>query len=562
MDPHCREGHLPSSDLGNLDASGARVNGTGLPWLDYRRARRIHSGMKFTARHSGPMVAAMLAACQPAPEAMVGSTFVNVRIIDGSGSPAMMGSVRIAGDTIVALGDVAPVAGDSIIDGRGLVLAPGFIDTHSHHASGLAAEPDARPVVSQGITTIVAGQDGWHPMPLASSLDSLSAAPVAVNVAFYAGHGALRSAVMGTDFKRVATAPEVDSMASLLRTELSAGALGLSSGLEYDPGIYSSRAEVLALARVAASVGGRYISHIRSEDRFFWDAIDEIITIGRDAKLPVQISHLKLGMLPLWGRTDRLFTVLNAARASGVDITADVYPYPYWQSTLTVLFPKRDFSNRSEAQKILTEIATPDGLLIGAFAANPAYRGKTVAELSALRHEDPASTLMGLIAEAQAWEKTNPGSDDNSESVVATSMSEADIEALFSWPHTNVSSDGSMQGAHPRGYGAFPRVLSKYVRDGKLMTLEAAVHRMTALSAAHMGILRRGTIAPGAFADLVLFDPTTVMDHATPASPHLVSTGIAGVWVNGRAVWRNERSTGVHPGRVLRRGATPSSSGR
>jgi N-acyl-D-amino-acid deacylase len=506
------------------------------------------------------LAAAALTGCQPTPHAAAGVTFVNVQIVDGTGAPALLGNVRIADDTIVALGKIEPVAGDSIIDGRGLTLAPGFIDTHSHHASGLFAHPDARPVVSQGITTIVAGQDGWHPIPLAKTLDSLAATPGAVNVAFYAGHGAIRSAVLGDDFKRVATTSEVDSMASLLRTEMAAGALGLSSGLEYDPGIYSSRAEVLALAREAASVGGRYISHIRSEDRFFWDAIDEIVAIGREAKLPVQISHLKLGMIPLWGRTDSLFTLLNAARASGVDITADVYPYPYWQSTLTVLFPKRDFSNRQEAQKILREIAKPEGLLIGAFAANTAYRGKTVAEIAVLRGEEPASTLMGLIAEALAWEKANPSSTENSESVVATSMSEPDIERLLAWPHTNVSSDGEMDGPHPRGYGAFPRVLSKYVRGRKIMSLEAAIHSMTGRAAAHMGLTRRGTIAPGAYADLVLFDPATVEDHATPAAPHLVSTGIAGVWVNGRAVWRGERTTGLHPGRVLRRGTTQSQS--
>jgi N-acyl-D-amino-acid deacylase len=530
--------------------------------LDDRHATWILCGMNLHPRHAIAALAGLAAACTPAPPPVVGTTFVNVRLVDGTGAPSRPGNLRIVADTIVAVGDAPPVPGDSIIDGRGLVLAPGFIDTHSHHASGLRSDPDARPVVSQGITTIVAGQDGWHPIPLAKSMDSLAAAPGAVNVAFYLGHGAIRSAVMGKDFRRIATNRERDSMATLLRAELASGALGLSTGLEYDPGIYSDRAEVLALARVTASAGGRYISHIRSEDRFFWDAIDEIIAIGREARLPVQISHLKLGMIPLWGLTDSLFTVLDAARHSGVDITADVYPYPYWQSTLTVLFPKRDFDNRTEARKILREIAKPEGLLIGAFAANPSYSGKTVAQLAVLRREDPASTLMGLIAEAQAWEKANPTSDDNAESVVATSMSESDVGKLFIWPHANVSSDGSMNGSHPRGYGAFARVLAKYVREQKILTLEDAIHRMTALAAAHMGIARRGTLAPGAFADLVLLDPATVTDHATPASPHLVSTGIEGVWVNGSAVWRNARPTGSHPGRIIRRAATPLPSAR
>lgn len=502
------------------------------------------------------VAAALLAACTAAPAAgPAGTTFTNVRIIDGTGTPARTGSVRIVGDTIAAVGTADPAPGDSIVDGHGMVLAPGFIDTHSHHASGLRAAPDAVPVVSQGITTIVAGQDGGHPMPLAAAIDSMSRAPAAVNVAWYAGHGTIRDAVLGKDFTRRATKAEVDSMAAILTRELDAGALGLSTGLEYDPGIYSDRAEVLALARVTAAAGGRYISHVRSEDRDFWDAIDEIITIGREARLPVQISHLKLAMVPMWGRTDTLFALLDSARARGIDITADVYPYTFWHSTLTVLFPKRDFSNRAEAEKILREIAKPEGLRLGSFAANPSYAGKTVAQLAVLRKEDPASTLMGLIAEAAAWEKANPDSDESSESVDATSMAESDIGKLFAWPHTNVSSDGSMNGSHPRGYGAFPRVLSEYVRVQKVLTLEEAIHRMTALAAAHVGLTRRGTITPGAYADLVLFDPETVTDHATATEPHLVSTGIAGVWVNGRAVWRGSAATGAHPGRVLTRGA-------
>ena len=482
-----------------------------------------------------------------------GTTFRNVRIVDGTGAPARSGSVRIVADTIVAVGEVSAVPGDSIVEGNGLVLAPGFIDTHSHHSRGLLQNPDALAAVSQGITTIIAGQDGGQPFPLAATMDSLTRAPTALNVAYYAGHNTIRAAVMGSDFKRVATGAEVDSMASLLRRELTSGALGLSSGLEYDPGIYSNRAEVLALARVAATAKSRYISHIRSEDRYFWDAIDEIITIGREAKLPVQISHMKLAMVPLWGRTDSLFALLDSVRAHGVEISADVYPYTYWQSTLTVLFPKRNFSDRAEAEKILREIAKPDGLLIGDFDANPSYRGKTVAELSVLRKESPASTLMGLIAEAQAWEKAHNLEPESSESVVATSMAEADIGKLYAWPHTNVSSDGALDGAHPRGYGSFPRVLSEYVRTKKVLTLEDAVRKMTSLSAAHVGLVHRGTITPGACADLVLVDPAPVADRATPAAPHLVSTGIEGVWVNGRVVYRAGKTTGVHSGRVLRR---------
>ncbi len=487
------------------------------------------------------------------PAGPAGTTITNVRIIDGSGGPERSGAVRIVGDSIVAVGEVTPARGDSIVDGGGLVLAPGFIDTHSHHDWGLDRTPDALAAVSQGITTIIAGQDGGHPMPVAAAMDSLTRNPPALNVAFYAGHGTIRSAVMGDDFKRPARAEEVDSMRRLLERELAAGALGLSTGLEYDPGINSDRSEVMALAKVAAAAGGRYISHIRSEDRWFFEAIDEIIAIGREAKLPVQISHLKLAMISLWGRTDSLFRVLEAARASGVDITADVYPYTYWQSTLQVLFPKRDFDNRAEADKVLREIAKPDGLLIGDYLPNRAYAGKTVAEIAVLRSEDPASTLMGLIRESIAWEKANPDSG-GSESVVATSMDDADVARLLAWEHTNVCSDGTLDGAHPRGFGAFPRVLGRFVREGKVMSLESAVARMTSLAAKHMGLARRGMIASGHHADLVLFDPATVIDRATPAEPHLVSTGIVRVWVNGQTVWQDGRTQANRPGRVIRRG--------
>ena len=503
---------------------------------------------------------AVLAACGGAAPGPAGTIITNVSIVDGTGAPARAGAVRVVGDSIVAVGaDVAPAAGDSVVDGGGLTLAPGFIDTHSHHDNGLLQARDARAAVSQGITTIVAGQDGGSPFPLAATLDSLAATPPAVNVAFYVGHGTLREHVLGPGFRREATPAEVDSMRTLLARELDAGALGLSTGLEYDPGIYSARDEVLQLAKVTASRGGRYISHVRSEDRWFWPAIEELLAIGREARLPVQVSHVKLAMIPLWGQADSLRRVLDRARAEGIDVTADIYPYPYWQSTLTVLFPRRDFGNRAEAETILREIAKPEGLLLGSYAPEPSYAGKTVAEIAALRREPPAVTLMTLIRDAEAMRAGKARPAENGvvsgpvESVVATSMDEADIARLLAWEHTNVCSDGLLDGAHPRGFGAFPRVLARYVREQRVLTLEQAIRKMTALSAAHMGLRRRGTIAPGMHADLVLLDPATVGDRATTREPQLVSTGIARVWVNGRTVWRDGAVSGALPGAVLKR---------
>jgi N-acyl-D-amino-acid deacylase len=505
------------------------------------------------------LAASLLAACAPAPSSTpsaaiepMGTVVTNALIVDGSGSAPVRGAVRIVGGRIAEVGGIAPRPGDRVIDAGGLALAPGFIDTHSHHDRGLADRRDATGAVSQGITTIVVGQDGGSRIPLAESFGGLEAAPVAVNVASYVGHGSVRSRVMGDDFRRAATDAEVERMRAIVRAEMAAGALGLSTGLEYDPGIYSARSEVIALAREAAAVGGRYISHMRSEDRHFWAALDELIAIGRETGMPVQVSHTKLAQRSLWGLGDSLVRVLDRARADGVKVTADIYPYTYWQSTLTVLFPERNFADRAEAEYVLREVAAPEGLLLGDYGPEPGYAGKTVAEIAVLRGTDPATTLMDLIRLSL---EADAAGRDGDESVVGTSMDEADIERIMKWPHANICSDGSLSGAHPRGYGAYTRVLGVYVRERGVLTLAEAVRKMTSLAAEHVGLEGRGRIAPGHAADLVLFDPATVRDVATPAAPHELSQGIRTVWVNGEAVWEDGRPTGRYPGRVLRRGA-------
>ena len=498
----------------------------------------------------------VLAACSSnrAPDlsgsGVSGTVITNALVIDGSGSPGRRMSVRVVGDRIAAVGEFQPRAGENVVDAGGLVLAPGFIDTHTHADGGLDDRPDALAVVSQGITTVIGGQDGGSPIPLSSYFAAFEKQPAAVNVGMYVGHGSVRDSVMGDDFQRAATAAEVARMSAIIDSEMRAGALGLSTGLEYDPGIYSDRGEIIALAKTSARHGGRYISHIRSEDFAFWQAIDEIIAVGREAKVPVQISHAKLAMRSLWGKADSLVRLLDAARASGVDITADIYPYLYWHSTLTVLFPKRDFENRAAAEFALTETSTPAGLLLGRYEPNPAYAGKTVAEISKLRGTDSVTTLIDLIRDAEAMRKTTGRS---TQSVIGTSMVEPDVERIMRWPHTNLSTDGSPTGPHPRGYGAFPRFLGVYVRERKVMSLEEAVRRMTSLAAAHVGIRDRGRIAPGLFADLVLLDPATVIDRATPQQPHVTSLGISRVWVNGQEVFANGATTAARPGRPIRR---------
>jgi N-acyl-D-amino-acid deacylase len=490
-------------------------------------------------RAAGILAAAIAALVPQSPTSLL---IRNAMVLDGTGAPARQAAVRIAGGTIVDVGDLKPQPSDAIVDAEGLTLAPGFIDTHSHHDRGLSEAPDALAAISQGITTIVVGQDGSSAMPLSEFFARLETQPAAVNIASYVGHGTLRRQVLGADFKRHATAAEIDRMGALLRQEMAAGALGLSTGLEYDPGIYSDPEEVVALAKVAASLHGRYISHIRSEDRKLFEAVDEVIRIGREAQLPVQISHIKLAMRGLWGQADKLIAVLDRARASGVNVTADIYPYTYWQSGMTVLFPARDFSNHAEAEFVLKELVAPEDLLIVGFPERPEYVGKTVAQIAAIRGMDPAATVLKLIEESKQQGPT----------IVATSMDEKDVARLMQWPWANICSDGTSSGGHPRGFGSFPRVLGRYVRELQVLPLPEAIRKITSLSAANVGLTDRGTIAAGKAADLVLFDPQQIADRATTVDARALSVGVRTVWVNGELVFDRGTTTHGHPGRVLR----------
>jgi len=463
-------------------------------------------------------------------------------LIDGTGAAPTTGDVRVSGDRIVAIGNLSPLAADVVVEANGLALAPGFIDTHSHHDRGLTTARDAPAMVSQGVTTIVVGQDGGG-SGLAAMFERLEKNPASVNVASYAGHGPIRSRVMGEDFKRKATPAEVERMKPLLKAEMDAGALGLSTGLEYDPGIYSDPSEVMALAKVAGDAGGRYISHVRSEDRDFWAAIDEVIAIGRANKMPVQISHIKLGMLDLWGQAGKAIAVLDTARASGVALTADIYPYTYWQSNLGVFYPKRNFADAAEAQFILAHVTEADGIIFNRFQRHPEYVGKTLQQVAVIRGTPNAKTLTELLAE--------PGGEDVG--IVARGMADADVERLMQWPFANVCSDGQSTGLHPRGFGSFPKVAGPFVRDRKLFAIEEAVRKMTSLAAANVGIVNRGRLASGYFADLVLFDPATIADRADFGKAQAQAVGVHTVWVNGQIVFHDAKTTGAFAGRPIRR---------
>ncbi len=405
---------------------------------------------------------------------------------------------------------------------------------------------DATPVVSQGITTIVVGQDGKMIYPVRELFDRMQKTPVAINVATFVGHGNLRVDAMGKDdYRRHATADEVEKMRLGVEDGMKAGALGLATGLEYDPGIYSASEEVIELAKEAARHGGRYISHIRSEDRDFWAALDEIVRIGREANIPVQVTHMKLAMVDWWGQSARFLGVLDKARAEGVDVTGDIYPYEFWHSGLTVLFPKRDFTNRETAQFVLDHVTPADGIILTTYSPEPALVGQSLAEIAKAKGTDPAVELMDLIARSSG--------ENDRQSIMGKGMTEKDIDALIVWPHASICSDGYLESMHPRGRGAFTKVLREYVREKKVLTLEEAVRKMTGLSAANMGITDRGAIRPGAVADLVLFDPATVADRSTFEDPAALSVGIEKVWVNGVSVWQDGKATGAHPGRGIKK---------
>jgi N-acyl-D-aspartate/D-glutamate deacylase/CubicO group peptidase (beta-lactamase class C family) len=468
----------------------------------------------------------------------------NVNIIDGTGLSPYPANLRIVNNRISDIGELTAFPNETVTDGNGKSLAPGFIDSHSHHGSGLTDDPSGVAVTSQGITTIIVGQDGGS-TPIESIINSIKESPKSVNIASYTGHASLREMVMKNDLYRNATKYEIDSMKVILNKEMNKGSLGLSTGLEYEAAFYSNRDEVVELSKLAANNGGRYISHIRSEDIHIEESINEIIEIGRLAKIPVQITHIKIAMRSKWGNSKSIIRQLDQARLKGINISADIYPYTMWNSTPRVLFPKKDFENLSSAEFATKELFDPNASFMVRYSPNRSWEGKTVTEIATLNNETPAKGLLRIIKETS---KPN-----ESGTIVAKSMSEEDINNFMKWPYTSICTDGTMSG-HPRGHGAFPRVLGKYVRDEKLLPLETAIQKMTSLAAENSGITNRGLIAPGYFADLVLFDPATVNDNATIENPKALSTGILNVWVNGKLVYKNQKSIPNFPGTFIKRG--------
>ena len=472
-------------------------------------------------------------------------------LVDGTSARRRRADVRLAGDTITEIGRLKPRAGERVIEVRGRIVAPGFIDTHSHADGGLLETPEAENQIRQGITTAIIGQDGGSRLPLEAFFRQVTETPVALNLASFVGHGTVRGQVMGEDYKRPATAVEITKMCALVESEMKAGALGLSSGLEYDPGLYATTEEVIACAKVAARYGGLYISHVRDEENEAITSFREVIRIAQEAHLPAQISHIKLGSSNVWGKADEVLRLMHEAKRRGLDITADVYPYTYWRSTITVITPTRDWSDRAAWQKGLDEIGGPSNVLLATYTPDAAWAGKTIAQIAASTGKDAVTIIQEIV------KKTRGEGATGREGVVVTAMREDDLRRFIAAPRIMFCTDGGLRSTHPRASGTYPRLLGRYVREWRVLSLEEAIRKMTSLPAWRMGLRDRGIIQSGMKADVVVFDPQRVIDTATTGNPGAAPIGISSVIVNGVPVLDMGKMTGERPGMVLRHKPSP-----
>lgn len=489
------------------------------------------------------MLSFSLAAAAAAQEKPPSTVIVNAQVADGTGTPLRRVSVRITADRIARIGTFAPEKSDRVVDARGLVLAPGFIDIHNHSTEGLDRDPLAESQIAQGITSLVLGADGDSPWPIAPWIAARKKNPASVNVALMAGHATIREQVMGKDFQRFATAPEIRKMAELTTAAMEAGAIGLSSGLEYYVASYSNTRELVALSLAARKRGGFYMTHIRDEGNKSFPALEEEIEIGRRAGIPIEHSHIKVSTVAVWGQAPAYIAVINKARRSGVDFLADCYPYEAWNSNLKVIMPDKQYENPASVEKALADTGGAESLTVTEFRPNPAYAGHTIAELAKTYNLSPVDMYIRMVREGDA-----AGTEA---SVIGKSMIEPDIKAFYQQSWVMVASDGGIGSDHPRGAGTFPRVLGVYVREKHWLKLEEAIRKMTSLPALRLGWTDRGRIREGAFADLVLFNPETVVDRSTFAKPLELPEGIEKVFVGGQLVWDSGKATGAKPGRVL-----------
>ncbi len=472
------------------------------------------------------------------------------RLLDGTGNPWRRADIGINGDRVVAVGALSPAAAARVIDAADRIVAPGFIDVHSHAAEGLLRQPlrQGRPLLAQGITTVVVNPDGGGPVDLLAQRRQLEHGGLGVNVALLIGHGSVRREVMGTA-DRPPTDGELERMRGLVRRAMGEGAYGLSSGLFYTPGSFATTEEVIALAAAAGESGGLYTSHIRDESNYgagLLAAIDEVIRIAAQAKVIGVVSHMKVLGRENWGLAGSATARLDAARSRGVQVYADQYPYDASSTSLrAALLPGGVDPVESVVRDNLRRRGGPDAIQIARYGADPGIEGLTLAQVAAARRASPEETAMDLISRGDP-------------SIVSFNMSEDDIRQIMTRPYTMASSDGGLvlptEGKpHPRNYGAFARRLGVYVRDTEVIELEFAVRSMTSLPASVFGIADRGLIREGALADIVVFDPARVRDVASYTDPHHLAEGMSHVIVNGVVVVEDGGFTPAMPGRVMRK---------
>jgi N-acyl-D-amino-acid deacylase len=493
----------------------------------------------------------------------------NARIVDGTGAPWYRGEVAISGDAIARI--ALSIAGDAkrVIDVKGAVVAPGFVDIHTHAIRGIFQVPTADNYIRQGVTTILEGPDGGSPVPVKPFLDKLEATPKSINIGSFIGQGSVRQRVVGL-VNRNATLEELDRMRGLVKQGMEDGAFGLSNGLFYVPGRFTPLAEVVELQKVAGPMGGVHTSHMRDEAAGVLDSVKETIAIGEQGGLPTHVSHHKMIGKANWGRSTETLKLIEEARARGVDATVDLYPYtasatsirgalmPAWAQEGGSADMLKRLNDPGTRAKIKAEIANlirtergggdPRNVVASLCPFDATLAGKNLAEIAQMRGLEPTPEN---AAEATMWLEEQGGCRG-----VFHAASEEDVVRVMQHPAAMIASDGEVTifgraVPHPRSYGTFVRVLGVYVREKKVLTLEEAVRKMSAMPAARIGLTDRGVLRPGMKADIAVFDPATVRDLATFEKPHQYAAGFSHVIVNGQVVYEGGAMTEARSGRVL-----------
>ena len=517
------------------------------------------------------LVGLLCGVCLPALAADYDLLLRGGRVVDGTGNPAFHADVAVQGGRIVAIGKLAGGA-RRVVDAHGLVIAPGFIDVHTH-AEEVDELPRAENFLRMGVTTLVLGNCGGSRLDVAAFFRQLEATNVSPNVATLIGHNTVRSRAMGGSFLRPPTDAELAQMKTFVQQAMKDGAVGLSTGLIYLPGSFAKTEEIIELAKVAAAHDGIYVSHIRHEDTRICTALDELFRVAREAGIRAEVSHIKLTGKAAWGRTAEVLAALERARAEGLDITQDQYVYPASSTGISTLIPGEFREGSAQAFAARLADAAQKAELVAAMKKSLEARGHDSYEHVAIASYKRAPQLNGLRVPAAAEKQRGSSAlDDQVElilemqshggaSCVFFGMNEEDLQKFLAHPHTMVASDSGARKfgegvPHPRGYGNNARVLGRYVRELKVLTLEDAVRRMTSLPATTFRLADRGAIRVGAWADLAVFDPATVKDHATFDDPHHYATGFRHVFVNGVEVVKDDQHTGARPGQCLRHATT------